>query len=432
MKKLILFALSGIFLLIITCVKEEDEPSQEELLAIEALDESQAEFWDNQISIDLTSPEVILPNGLSLDEYLLLMDPAFYYEWNKKSTEADNELGPQDSKNLLIAKLSQVAIFLTTRSNFVYTGNNESQPDQNGLAYSFGSRDYTIRQKPPFGDCTYEVYGLDCSGMVYQLFRQSGVTQGLYSSADVQRNPATIEKAIKTAYPDLKKIKVEDLGKIETSKMESGDIIYWLQKDGKAFHIGMLLKNSSGSLMVAQSNGRASADCEENYGMQRGPRFVNVNSAILPPKTGFGSDYGIVRINAEISGKWDLIIRCQGATFDFLTVNLEFPTKNTNNFEIAKTAIYQGDNVNYNLDFAFVYDNVTNTLNCTFGTTAAVYPNFYRFDSFSIKLERDDTGFFPAVLGDNNNSGCPYDVRLINKEVSSVKKALLSGINHGY
>ncbi|HLO58637.1 MAG TPA: NlpC/P60 family protein [Bacteroidales bacterium] len=427
MKTKILLAFSLILLLCNTCSKD-DKPSLEELIAIEALDEDQAAFWDNQPSVNLTTSEVILPNGLSLDDYLLQMAPDFYYDWNKKSTEATNELGPQDSKNLLIAKLSQIAIYLTTRSNFVYTGSNESQPDQNGLAYSFGSRDHTVRKKPPFGDCTYEIYGLDCSGMIYQLFLQSGVTSGLYSSAEIQRQPATLQKAIKTAFPELKKIKVEDLGKIETSKVESGDIIYWLDSKGVAFHIGMILKNSTGNLLVAQSNGRASVDCEDNYGPNRGPRFVNVNSAVLPPKTGFGSDYRIVRINAEISGKWDLVIRCQNASYDFLTVNLEFPTKNSNNFQLSKTAVYPGDGVSYDLDFSFTYDNVTNILTCMFSTNASVYPDFYRFDSFSVKLERDDTGYFAATLGDHYNSGCAYDVRLINKEVSSVKSALLSGM----
>jgi hypothetical protein len=301
-------------------------------------------------------------------------------------------------------------------------------PAQNGLAYSSGSRNYTIRQKPSYGSCKDEVYGLDCSGLIYNLFLAAGIEIGMGTRAEHQRQPARLQKAIRTAYPELKKVKVEDLGKIETSLFESGDIIYWLDSKGIAFHIGMILRNNTGGLSVAQSNGSAFTDCESNYGSRRGPRFVNINSALLPPPYGFDDNYGIVRINAEISGKWDLVIRCQGADFTFLTVGLDFPTKNTNSFELHQAAVYQSDMVTYDLDFSFKYDNVSNILSCTFSTNADAYPDFYRFDSFSVKLERDDTGYFPAILGEHRNSGCAYDVKLINKEVSPVKSALMSGM----
>lgn len=427
-KELISLLLLSTGLLLYTCTKDDSVKDSAEDIKHEILTDSQVEFWDNQESLELGSDEIMLPNGLSLEEYLIEMDPDFYNEWDKKSISTTDELGPQDSKNLLIARLTMMSVFFTTRSNFVYEGTDMGDPPQNGLAYALGSRNYTERMKPRYGKCSEEVYGLDCSGLIWNMFLGAGVDIGITTRAEHQRQPDRLQTAIKKAFPELKKIKVEDLGKIETSEVESGDIIYWIDDEGEACHIGMMLKTSTGTLALAQSNGSGYIKCEDNYGPRRGPRFMNLNAAIQPPPLGFDDNYSVVRINAEISGKWDVVIRCQNETYDFLTVSLDFPTTNSTSFNISKEAVYQGDNIHYNLEFLFEYDNVTNILSCNFGTSAAAFPNFYRWDSFSVKLERDNTGYFPVTLGQNENAGCLYDVKLVNKEVTSVKGALLSGM----
>ncbi len=325
--------------------------------------------------------------------------------------------------------MTKVALFLTNRNNFKFDKEGDNKPAQNGLAYSFGSRIYHLRQLPPAGQCTDEVFGLDCSGFVYQVLLKAGIYLDLPTYADLQRQPKTIEDAIKAGYPEMTKIKVEDLGKLSSSKFECGDIIYWKNSNGVAYHIGIVLKDASGNLAIAQSNGVSSGSCENNYGLSRGPRFSNINKAILPAsENGFGDNYGIVRVNADISGNWNMTLKCQGSNFTWLVLNLDFPTNDNTEFSLSQSAIYEGNGVNYDVKFDFSYDKETNILSCTFKTTAASMPSFYRYDSFSVKLERDDTGYFQATLGDNVEAGCPIDVRLENQENMPVKKSLLTGI----
>lgn len=307
MKEKVLFVLlPGIILLCSTCQKDEVELSLLGEIEREALNEEQAAFWEDQEDVVLTASDIILPNGFNVDEYLQQMDPDFLEEWNYKSSYAASMLEPSEFKNLLIAKMSKVALYLTKRSNFVYEGSPEfGMPDQNGLAYSYGSRNYKERMKPPKGTCTEEVYGLDCSGFIYHLFLAVNVDLTTNTWADKQRKPAELLPAIKAAYPEMEKILVEDLGKIETSAFKSGDIIYWQELDPetgekKAYHIGMVLKNKNGNLAIAQSNGRGDSECYKNYGLKRGPRFVTLLNAVKPESQwGFGDDYGIVRIDTE-------------------------------------------------------------------------------------------------------------------------------------
>lgn len=415
----------------ITCIKDKDDEDTERVVdevKAEALTTEQNAFWESQDNIQLNSSDIVLPNGLNLDEYLLEMDPDFYNEWNNKSSNSKNDLGPQDSKNLLIAKMTKVALFLTNRNNFTFDKEGDNKPAQNGLAYSYGSRIYHLRQLPPAGRCTDEVYGLDCSGFVYQVFLKSGIYLDLPTYADLQRQPKTIEDAIIAGYPEITKIKVEDLGKLPSSKFESGDIIYWKNANGVAFHIGIVLKKSNGNLAIAQSNGVDNGTCENNYGLNRGPRFSNINKAILPKDDGgFGDDYGIVRINADISGEWKLYLRCNGTSIDAITFDLTFPTSETNTFTISGTGIdYDGSP--FDCTGSLQYDNSTNVLSGTLYITKPSVSDFYRYDSFSIKLDRDATDYFAFTLGNNQNAGCPLEGRLVNQENMPVKKSLLSGI----
>src|SRR5690606_4897471 len=98
-------------------------------------------------------------------------------KWMSTETEAYNDLGPQDARNLMIARLTVVALNLTDRSKHQYPDEGKGKPAQNGLAYSWGGKDHLKRQVPP-GEgtvCQEAVYGLDCSGFIYQLFAQAGV-----------------------------------------------------------------------------------------------------------------------------------------------------------------------------------------------------------------------------------------------------------------
>jgi cell wall-associated NlpC family hydrolase len=170
-------------------------------------------------------------------------------------------------KNEMLAKMLFTANYLVNDSNFQLAGNEmiTGVPTQEGLAYSYGSKDYTIRQSPSFGECTDGVFGPDCSGFVYHLFKAAGINipEG---TAEDQRQVGTLNNAV-GGLSEFSKVSFEDFGQIPPAEFESGDIIYWLRSNHTAFLIGMVLKTASDQSFIYQSNGtgRAANDCESNY-----------------------------------------------------------------------------------------------------------------------------------------------------------------------
>jgi hypothetical protein len=197
------------------------------------------------------------------------------------------------------------ALQLTDRKKYIYD-EADMAPAQFGLAYSYGQRDHTKREFPPFGTCGNRLYGLDCSGLIHQLFKSVGITRGLWGTANSLRTPDTLIKAIKYKYPDFDELKVEDMGNIPATKFQTGDIIYWMRPNEKGVltvrHIGMVVLDTLRNLAVVQSNGVSqewkTGDCVKNYSTERGPRIVPLANAVEPGV--FGDTYGITRISVDI------------------------------------------------------------------------------------------------------------------------------------
>lgn len=382
----------------------------------EALSPAEVQILDNiPEATDFSATTVVLPNGEILADYLNEVDRPFGEKWMGAETNAYNDLGPQDARNLLIARLAAVALNLTDRSKHQFAAEGDGKPAQNGLAYSWGSKDHTKRQVPPGGGtaCEEAIYGLDCSGFIYQLFTEAGVPI-VKGPANTQRQPDVLQKAIKSAISSLDKVKVEDLGAIPTANFEAGDIIYWTNSSGVATHIGVILKNSEGKLAVFQSNGAAGAnaeDCAKNRGETRGVRRLQLND---PYWFGQSKPYAITRINAEISGNWSLFLRCNDQEADAIMLTLEFPTSDDAIFEVTGTGVdYDGSQLAVSAEMQ--YNNATNVLSGTTYITSAE-KDFYRYDSFSVKLDRDETSYFAMALGENENAGCDAEGRLRNNE----------------
>lgn len=414
MKKLLL--LSIVLTFAYSC--QSDDSKSTESTVDPALSATDLEILDNLPEANsFTSDDVVLPNGETMQDYLNQVDPTFSEAWlGRMSSDPYANLGPQDARNLLIARISAVALNLTDRSKHQIPDEGVQKPGQNGFAYSWGSKNHEIRQTPPGGGtvCSEQIYGLDCSGFIHQLFTKAGVSL-VSGPADKQRKAKTLQDAIKSSIQALNKVKVEELGSIPTSKFQTGDIISWKDSNGKAFHIGMVLQDTGGNLAVFQSNGSTGtdeADCAKNRGTTRGPRRLQLTD---PYWFGPNKTYGITRINAEISGNWSLFLRCSGTTTDAITLQLNFPTSNTNSFNISGTGI-DYDGTAFDCTGVLQYDNTTNTLSGTLHMTKPSDPSFFRDDSFVVKLDRDETNYFPLVLGANFNAGCAVEGRLKNNE----------------
>ncbi len=295
-KLLVVFGCISIF----SCTKETKETIIIEggkpikSSSAESLSEEDLAFWDNSSTVNLNINDILLPNGMTFSQYKLSI--------GKTTTEGEN-------RNLLLMLLGEKAHNIINYTNPDFATNI---PKQTKLAYSWNSKDYTNPSSDPNG-CPESIYGLDCSGFLYNVFKNAGFNGFKVGAADDQRKEAHLSNVFsKTGQLtnaegkniDLKNMVAKDFGEIPPASMLTGDIIYWLDASGRAKHIGIILKNGSG-ISVAQSNGhqneesdtKNSNDCEKNYGANRGPRFTsNVENSIKSTANGgFGDSYGIVR-----------------------------------------------------------------------------------------------------------------------------------------
>jgi hypothetical protein len=296
-----------LFLILSTCKKESGSRitgSQED----EILTSEELAVLDNMPTTNYTFVDVTLPNGMKLSDYLQQNDPDLYNRISKtksafvpKPRAAD--LQAFEQKNLLIAKLIGWGFVLTNRDIFIYQRQGPRTPAQHGLAYSFGQKYYNVRVTPPAGSqtiCTDSLYGLDCSGLIYQLALNSGLTLHSdpinYCNAAFEADTMTWVNAFKyTVYKDLH---MDNLGQLDKSKIEVGDLIFWKDSGNRIYHVGIVLLGSNlNEQIIFMSCGCArSCDaqgCINNYSEDRGPRQASLADR-------FPSRYVVLRIKANM------------------------------------------------------------------------------------------------------------------------------------
>ena len=197
----------------------------------------------------------------------------------------------------LILAFSGHANYLSKNTFNFSTGS----PQQNKIAYSWGSKQFEKRANPPGkGDlCKYEIHGLDCSGFIYQLFSRSGIHLPVAQcNADTERKPAFLTRYLKPYFGTTPFI-VQDLGKLKIKDMVSGDIIYFKNVAGAVVHIAIVLLNESGVITIYQSIGNPNRNpknfswCEKNIDNDHG-----VKAKILDSSIENGRDYSCVRIKS--------------------------------------------------------------------------------------------------------------------------------------
>lgn len=188
------------------------------------------------------------------------------------------------------------------------------RPAQDGLAYVYGSKHIDARDRAVdhYGNCTEWLYGLDCSGLIQRLFESANfsIIQG---TAEVQHQISTM-RGVLDQHPSTSGFLVQNLGEIPPANFWPGDIVYWSQlNNDPQSHIGFIsLENSTGDVVVFQSNGSSGGDCAANYGSGRGPRLLRLSNNYW-----FGSraDWEIVRVTPDASqdcstlsasGIWDV------------------------------------------------------------------------------------------------------------------------------
>ena len=188
--------------------------------------------------------------------------------------------------NDLIISLTKEAFYFTTKTNFTFHELQSNQPKQNGLAYAWGIKDYSKRLIPTKNDsvdlqgkkkvkdsCSYQIYGLDCSGFFSILFSRCGI-ELIPGNAEAQRQVGYLKKQLQHYFGN-NKFEVEDLGHISVLENRTGDIVYKYDSSSKrAIHIGLVLLGTDGKVRFCESHGKP-GDCIGN--LQRGPTMSYID-----------------------------------------------------------------------------------------------------------------------------------------------------------
>ncbi len=414
------YLLTG-WMLVTGCARSIEEVMVTDVSQLENTDPYNEELMTHIGSLPTLTEDLdqlLLPNGSGVLEFLQHNDPDFLAN-GTRNARVSNEGGPQLKKNLLLARMTTVAHRLCDRSVVYPKGEQPNEPEHYGLAYSYGQRNYRERLTPAKSGCCqmYKIHGLDCSGLLYNILKESGMDPGLPIWADKIRQ-VTFWEELFSRDADLSKVRIEDLG--ATSTLQEGDIIYWYgkQTDAAVSHIGVVLKTKDGELGIFQSNGGSPcAACETKFDPNKGCRQVPLTSTAW-----FGEKWGALRLATDISGKWEVQLKCDWAEDDNVAAifDIEFTEQDGNNEAISITGIGTGqdyDGTHMDVRFEGVYNAVQNILKGRFYFMSSWDPE-ERIDELELKLDQDDTGFVRLASIVRDAGSCLGDVRLINKSES--------------
>ena len=401
----------------VEAISGENDLPQEALEQLDSIERVPVD-WDN----------LLLPNGMTMKEF----EQKYGNEGNERKDQSKEESGPQKRKSELIFNMTKEAQRLMKRKDFVKTEDTSDpkkvQPAQpNGLAYGLGLKDYTKRADPS-GNCYEWVFGLDCSGFVAQMAKEAGLSgfpDGTSNQGVAENWNTILEKDEK-----WKDIFMKDFKKIPLDELQNGDIIIWSQ------HIGMIAGTGSESFLF-NSNGGTGKDCvtkdgkldencikiehEKNRGLYRGPNPIPIRKAVFT-KGYWGGNYRILRLVTNITGEWQLKLRCAGEATDALDLTVELKALGTDEpytviRKFSGTGVgldYDGETV-INAKLEGEYNQETNKMKAKISTTFS-NSSEVREDSFEVLLQQDDTGYFPTTKT-IDNGGCDAEARLINKKI---------------
>mgnify|MGYP003823537421 CR=1 FL=1 len=301
-------------LIFISCSKDQtilNQNSDELQVVGDALSIEQLKSIDSMESFRIHRSKILLPNGRTVEEFTTELDTT----WIKLfGDDPYSGLSSFDSKNMIISVFSEFGNILTNRSLFQYPAESNDAPAQNGLGYAYGSKNHLNRYIPHSASvCKNKIYGLDCSGLVYQIFKKAKLTKYPAGSAADQRKSTSIDNAL-AEYASLKNLHGENLGKLSSDKFESGDIIYWSKAGGtSASHIGIILKQIDGKLALFMAAGSPNNSCSENLKLTRGPVSIDFSKASSYWLKSSDANWEVIRIQAKKnSGE---VISCSNLSF---------------------------------------------------------------------------------------------------------------------
>lgn len=168
-----------------------------------------------------------------------------------------------------------------SRDYLIVQGKRHGTPKQpHGLGYSYGQRNWRVREAPPKGDCQDDlIYGLDTPGSIQSVFQMAGLSipdssvNGMQSIAfwqNVLRSRTGLEgvridylrtQSGQTTFPTSA---YSNVG------LKAGDLVFWKKTpSGPAYHAGIVIEHGQDKkLGLFQANGINGPDSENTGQMQ--------------------------------------------------------------------------------------------------------------------------------------------------------------------
>ncbi|MBI5326284.1 MAG: C40 family peptidase [Ignavibacteriae bacterium] len=216
---------------------------------------------------DFSIEEALLPTGEKVIDYLLEHDSLFL----KNHGYILKYEPPEEQVKLLISRMTFIGLDLKDEVKYRKENEGENKPAQNKLAYLWGGADERRRLAPSSGSkCQYELYGLDCSGLIYRVANESKLIIGRMT-AEKYKSVIAWNNALKNS-KDFKDVKAIKFKENETSYLP-GDLILFIDYGGIARHIGFMCSNKKGILI--NSLGDPTNTCQENMSDKHGPVAMN-------------------------------------------------------------------------------------------------------------------------------------------------------------
>lgn len=303
-KLILLFPLIFTLFFLVTCKSDIISPDTNSEIPEFLTEEEFNELNSFPLNTTLKFSDILFNDGSSEYDFLLQYDPNFLNKYPSGKVNKTLSLTLEEKRKLLIARMSDFGCWLTKRlpdevHHFHAEGPNK--PEQNGFAYVYGGKDFRSRIKPKLDCSTEELYGFDCSGMIYQMSHEAGLNIIANPNNCSAKYLSDIENWMNafnysTEFNGLKAINVGT--KVPVQQIQSGDIIIWFRND-TIKHIGFSITNgNSGNLMILNSHGTYKT-CKQNKDTAHGPV---IREFYQMPATKCYSDYKVIRFT--YTGSW--------------------------------------------------------------------------------------------------------------------------------
>ena len=151
-------------------------------------------LWATLPNVLMNENDIVIPGnrGITLKQFENELASGMWDSWIKgaKLKKTGDETFPKtvdNFKTLFFGRLTASANAYIKNTFDKYNIEDDKDPKQTRLVYCLGGKDYTIRTIPKKGDGVTNsecdaVYGLDCSGLVYNILKDATSKENLPSN----------------------------------------------------------------------------------------------------------------------------------------------------------------------------------------------------------------------------------------------------------